>query len=183
MIYTEKIERAIDVAIAAHSSQRRKEGDRPYIIHPLSVGIILSRLGVDEDLVAAGILHDVIEDTPVTLGQIDAQFGGRVAGIVDELTIKGDGLSHDDKKRIQIDRIKDMSEDAMLVRSADALHNMHDMLRCCLKMGDSWFELYGRPKESTFGFYSVRIGELKRVWPANPLLPELQDVMVKLLEL
>src|SRR6478735_4165425 len=78
---TALIEDAYEVARDAHRDQVRRSGD-PYIAHPVGVAMILSDLGLDEVTLAAALLHDAVEDTQVTLADLDAQFGPDVAAIV-----------------------------------------------------------------------------------------------------
>ncbi len=73
---------AVEVAVKAHQKQSRKGTDTPYITHPLAVGIILAKAGCSDDVIIAGILHDTVEDTPITLDYIGDTFGNKVAGIV-----------------------------------------------------------------------------------------------------
>ena len=79
------IEKAYEVAHSAHEGQFRKSGD-PYIIHPLYVAIILAGLEMDKETIAAGILHDVVEDTTLTKEQVEERFGKDVALLVDGVT-------------------------------------------------------------------------------------------------
>ena len=76
------VDLAIKVAAEAHRDQLRKGSDTPYIVHPLAVGMILRQAGFSEEVVAAGILHDVIEDTSVTYNEIREKFNGRIAELV-----------------------------------------------------------------------------------------------------
>ena len=76
------IKSAIEVAVRAHEGQVRKGTQTPYIIHPLSVGIILAKAGAPDEVIIAGILHDTIEDTPVTCEQVRGTFGGTIANLV-----------------------------------------------------------------------------------------------------
>jgi len=85
---TARIRRAVDLATAAHEGQTRRTGE-PYIIHPLAVKKILEEWGMDEDTIVAGILHDTVEDTDVTLEQIKEEFGESVAQLVDGVTKLG----------------------------------------------------------------------------------------------
>jgi (p)ppGpp synthase/HD superfamily hydrolase len=73
---------AIEVAVKGHQNQERKGTDIPYITHPLPVGIILANAGCADDVIVAGILHDTLEGTPITLDYIQETFGSRVASIV-----------------------------------------------------------------------------------------------------
>src|SRR5690606_30267647 len=80
------IRSAFDVAVDAHKDQRRKSGEA-YIFHPIAVAkIVASKIGLDAVSIAAALLHDVVEDTPYTLGDIERMFGETVARIVDGLT-------------------------------------------------------------------------------------------------
>ena len=82
---SERLDRAIAVAKQAHEGQFRKTGE-PYIIHPLAVKKILEEWGMDEDTVIAGVLHDTVEDTSLTLDDIRKEFGESVAFLVDGVT-------------------------------------------------------------------------------------------------
>ena len=77
-----QIEEAIEVAAEAHQGQYRKGTRTPYITHPYAVGLILMEAGCSEAVIVAGILHDTVEDTELTLGFIQEHFGEYVAGIV-----------------------------------------------------------------------------------------------------
>jgi GTP pyrophosphokinase len=78
-IFTGRVERAIALAIRAHEGQSRKDGQLPYVVHPVTVALILSRYTGDEDTIIAGLLHDVLEDTLVTADEIERAFGEKVA--------------------------------------------------------------------------------------------------------
>ena len=82
------IEKAYQVAKKAHDGQVRKSGE-PYIIHPLCVAIILADLELDKESIAAGLLHDVVEDTPMTTEDLAKEFGDEVALLVDGVTKLG----------------------------------------------------------------------------------------------
>ncbi|HEV7726051.1 MAG TPA: HD domain-containing protein, partial [Modestobacter sp.] len=79
------LQRAYDVAEAAHADQKRKSGD-PYITHPLAVATVLAGLGMDTTTLVAALLHDTVEDTGATLESITADFGSEVAYLVDGVT-------------------------------------------------------------------------------------------------
>lgn len=126
------IEKAYQVAKDAHKDQKRKSGE-PYIIHPLCVAIILADLEMDKETIAAGILHDVVEDTVMTQEDMIRCFGSEVALLVDGVTkLTQLSWSHD-KVEIQAENLRKMflamSKDirVVIVKLADRLHNMRTL--------------------------------------------------------
>jgi GTP pyrophosphokinase len=122
------IDQAYTIAAEAHATQTRENGD-PYITHPLAVADILAGYRLDGDSIITALLHDVIEDTKVTLPALQSRFGAEVAGLVD-------GVTKLTRLELQSDRTKQaenfrklvlaMSKDirVLLVKLADRLHNM-----------------------------------------------------------
>lgn len=133
------IENAYAVAKEAHHNQVRKSGE-PYIIHPLYVAIILADLELDKETIAAGLLHDVVEDTIMTKAEIEQEFGADVALLVDGVTkLQGfsgstESVSQDkDKIEIQAENLRKMflamAKDirVIMIKLADRLHNMRTL--------------------------------------------------------
>ncbi len=117
-----KHETARTVMEDAHRGQTRWDG-RPYSIHPIKVVETLEYFKItDEDILSAGYLHDVLEDTDYSRDAIEKQFGKRVLSLVEELTFKGD--SHDDK--LYWDQVEKLSKDAKWIKLADILSNLGD---------------------------------------------------------
>jgi GTP pyrophosphokinase len=125
---TTLIEHAYTVARDAHRDQVRRSGD-PYIAHPLGVALILADLGLDDVTLASALLHDAVEDTSVTLDDIEREFGPDVASIVDGVT-KLDRLQFDSREAQQAATMRKMlvamAQDVrvLLIKLADRLHNM-----------------------------------------------------------
>lgn len=124
----EMIVKAFEMATEAHAPQRRKSGE-PYITHPLAVARIVASLGVDVETVAAALLHDAVEDTGMTLGDIETQLNADVAALVDGVT-KLDRIRFDSKEAQQAATFRKMlvamSKDlrVLIIKLCDRLHNL-----------------------------------------------------------
>ncbi len=131
-----EIDHAIDVATKAHTGQKRKSGE-PYIIHPLAVAASLIDWGMDSDSVIAGVLHDTVEDTPLTLAEVETLFGADVALLVDGVTKVGKARSGMRDLNSYLPQTKDnlsklliaVGQDirVIIIKLADRLHNMQTL--------------------------------------------------------
>ena len=126
------IEKAYKVAADAHKDQKRKSGE-PYIIHPLCVAIILAELELDKETIAAGLLHDVVEDTVMTSEEISKEFSPEIAILVDGVTKLTQLDLSQDKIEVQAENLRKMflamAKDirVILIKLADRLHNLRTL--------------------------------------------------------
>ena len=138
----EMIEKAYHLADDAHKGVCRRSGE-PYICHPLAVARLVLDLGMDTESIAAALLHDVVEDTPTTLGDLTAAFGEEVALLVDGVT-KLTKIEFSNIEELQAENLRKMllamSRDVrvMIIKLCDRLHNM--------RTGDAWPEQKRRDK-------------------------------------
>jgi len=127
----EKIRKAYAYAAKSHEGQKRSSGE-PFIIHPVEVALILMELGLDVDTVVAGILHDVVEDTGVTLQQLEGEFGTDIAKLVDGVT-KLSRIEYKSKEEQQLESLRKMfvamAKDirVIIIKLADRLHNLRTL--------------------------------------------------------
>ena len=169
------ISRAYDVADEMHRNQLRKSGEE-YLIHPVAVAEILADLGMDSETIAAGLLHDVIEDTPYTLEQMEKEFGNEVAELVDGVT-KLSALKFESKEERQAENLRKMflamAKDirVLIIKLADRLHNLrtinymtHEKI---VEKCQETLDIYA-PLASRLGIYSMKM--------------ELEDIALKFLE-
>jgi (p)ppGpp synthase/HD superfamily hydrolase len=186
----QKIQKAIKFAIKTHEvyqKQTRKGKDISYITHPLTVGIILSRFNASDDLVCAGILHDTIEDSipekKVTFEMLEERFGKDVAQMVLDVTETNKSLPWEERKKEAIEHIKKFSHDSLMLKSADVISNVSEIIDDYNKEGDSIFERFGCPKpkkENTIQNYLKVIKTILDCWPENPMKDELNNLKEKL---
>lgn len=187
MIPLHKIQKAIKFATKTHEvyrKQKRKGKNISYITHPLAVGILLSHIGANENVVCAGILHDTIEDSipkkKVTFAMLEERFGIAVAQMVWAVTETDKTLSWDVRKKQALEHIKTFSHDALLVKSSDLIGNLSELIDDYEKDGDQVFKRFNAPKEKKIKNSLETITAVVTRWPKNPFSKELRQLAGKL---
>jgi (p)ppGpp synthase/HD superfamily hydrolase len=152
--YSSKLYDAIELAARAHHNQVRKGTEIPYIVHPLAVASLLIRVNSPEPLVIAALLHDVVEDTPVTIQEILSRFGPTVAGIVTALSEPDKKASWEDRKSHTIHYIDGQaSDEILLVSLADKLDNIRAIREGLESDGERFWERFNRPRDKQKWYY------------------------------
>jgi len=123
------LDQAIAFAAIAHAGQRRKYTGDPYIVHPLEVMSIVRTVSDREDMAVAAVLHDVVEDTPVTLREIERRFGASVSLFVDELTEVATTGNRAQRKAAECRRLNQVSAEAQTIKVADLISNTRTIAR------------------------------------------------------
>lgn len=144
---TQLLDRAIIFAVKAHSGTERRGKGYPYIVHPMEAVEIVSTMTPDQELLAAAALHDTVEDTDVTVEQIRAEFGERIASLVaaeSDQVFEGvsESDSWHDRKQAAIDRLARASREAKMVALGDKLSNMRAIARDYAMQGDRLWSLF-----------------------------------------
>jgi len=147
------MERAIEVAAKAHSKQFRKGTDIPYITHPYTVGVILLKAGCPNEWVAAGILHDTLEDTDVDMTSLTQQFGDNIARIVSGCSEPDKSLSWEKRKQHTLDFLISADNDIKVVTCADKLANIRTIFEGHQLIGEKVWELFKRGREQQEWYY------------------------------
>lgn len=174
-------EKAKLFAIRAHMGQVRKsEPDKPMIIHPIGVGCLLESYGYDDGVVAAGYLHDVVEDTKYTIDDITREFGSDIAELVMGASEADKSLSWEERKEISIQEIKDLPLRNKLVVCADKINNLEDLYLKFEKSGERDFSEFKRGEEKQRWYYtsvyeSLIVGED----PNLDIFLQLKDILDK----
>ena len=144
---TTLLDRAIIFAVRAHAGTERRGKGFPYIVHPMEVVSIVSTMTADQELLAAAALHDVVEDTDVSVDQIRAEFGPRIASIVASESDSIDpGVSLEDswmaRKQAAIRRLQGASREVKMVALGDKLSNLRAIARDYEEQGDALWDLF-----------------------------------------
>lgn len=156
ILHSPVVEHAIRLAAVAHQSQKRKSSGISYIAHPMSVCLILTKAGFhDEDILAAAVLHDVVEDTDFTIEQLTEHFSEKVIQYVGEMTEQkeshsGEKRSWQDRKQDHIEVMQQATPGARAIELADKLHNLEAML----------FDLQSEKKSEFWGHFGASPNEI-----------------------
>lgn len=161
-IDTRLIDRAIRYATEAHEGVNRKGSTLPYILHPLEAMTIVGTMTSDQELMAAALLHDVVEDAGVTIEDISREFGPRVAELVEaETDIEVPGMSHveswQQRKQATIDRLATASRDTQMVALGDKLSNMRAMARNQREQGDRLWQCFNEKDPARHAWYYLSL--------------------------
>jgi len=146
-IDTSLLDRAIIYAVKAHAGIERRGKGFPYIVHPMEAVEIVATMTPDQELLSAAVLHDVVEDTPVTVEDLRAEFGDRIATLVEQESDKfvegvSEADSWHDRKQAAIDRLAAAPKDAKMVALGDKLSNMRAIWRDWLEKGDAIWSIF-----------------------------------------
>jgi (p)ppGpp synthase/HD superfamily hydrolase len=175
------VEKALQFACKAHVDQFRKHTDIPYISHPVAVGMILMKAGYSDDLIVAGLLHDTVEDTEITLEDIQREFGAKIAEMVAGCSEPDKSLSWIERKEHTLEFLKSASEDIRAVACADKLHNIRSIIKNFEELGDEVWTRFNAGKEQQKWYYTNIVKSLG-TQSTFPLVRELQNEVDLLFE-
>lgn len=141
------LDRAIIFAVKAHANTERRGKGFPYIVHPLEAVEIAATMTNDQELLAAAVLHDTVEDTVATIADIRKEFGDRVAKLVEEESdVFVEGISAADswhsRKQVAIERLKHANRNAKIVALGDKLSNARAIYRDYVEIGDELWKIF-----------------------------------------
>ena len=182
--FSPRYDAALALAARAHRDQLRKGTDLPYIAHPVHVSIILMRHGFGEDLAIAGLLHDVVEDTDISLPTIAAEFGDDVAHLVERVseTKSADGveLPWEQRKAEKLAHLQSAGPDVAALKAADAIHNARTIAADLRRVGPEVWARFKRGREQTLGYYHAILDSVRAKLEGHPIVAELEDAVADL---
>ena len=157
-----RIHSAIQFAAEKHRDQKRKGSNIPYIVHPMEVMYILTENNCEKDVIIAGILHDVLEDTNTTKEEIKFNFGQRILDLVQSES-EDKTKTWQERKQYTIDCLKTDSIETKLVCCADKLSNIRSMSSDLKIIGEKLWEKFNAPKEKIKWYYESLVEGLKEL--------------------
>lgn len=164
------IEKAVALAVRAHTGQTRKGSTQSYIVHPVETALILARHGFSDTVVAAALVHDVVEDTSVSAMDVRAELGDEVAALV-ALVTHDDSLLWEEKKKAYIDAVRVASEEVKAISVADKIANAHSLLAAYEVHGADIWKLFNAGREKKLWFEHAMLTMLRESW-RHPLVEE-----------
>lgn len=173
---------AIQFATRAHHGQTRKGNDLPYIVHPYAVGLLLSRFGFSEAIIAAGLLHDTLEDCGVTEEVLASEFGAEIAALVMGASEPDKSLPWHERKQHTIDSLNTATWPVKAVVATDKLDNLRSMAADFSRIGDALWSRFKQGREQQEWYYRGVFQALVGIPPGAPesyrqLLGELDDAI------
>lgn len=159
-------EKALIFAIDAHKNQKRKDG-KPYIAHPVSVAIELAKNSADDDLICAGLLHDVIEDTAFSYDEIERIFGSEISQLI-LCDTENKKLPWEERKQATIDFLRETdNRRAQMLICADKLANLRDIEAMTAEKGGEAWNVFKRGRQQQKQLYFKLIEALKPIEDLN----------------
>ena len=176
-VFMDMVEKAIIFAAKAHNDQKRKGTDIPYITHPFAVGMLLQKEKCSEEVIAAGILHDTLEDTETTFEDLTEEFGVHVANLVLAASEKDKTLPWEVRKQQTIDMLKDASLEEIQVIVADKYHNLKSIQNDLQFHGESIWQRFNRGKRDQHWYYASIVKALSPRKKEFKVIDELEEVV------
>ncbi|OGO83971.1 MAG: hypothetical protein A2Y22_07770 [Clostridiales bacterium GWD2_32_59] len=175
-----KLEYAIYFATKAHAGQKRKSEDVDMIYHPFIVGMLLKNYGLRDEVVIAGILHDVVEDTKYTERDIEDIFGLEVKNLVLYASEPDKSLSWEERKKHTIECSRTIPYEAKLIICADKISNLDTLYKDLMEQGEKvWLNL-NRGKELQQWYYEELLKSIRENEEDNELFRRYEEILEKI---
>ncbi len=175
------IDKAARIAVMAHKDQIRKGDNLPYIIHPFMVTLKLQKYNFSDTIIAAALVHDVIEDSDYPAEKLKEELGDDVLEIVKAVT-NDDSLIWEEKKKKYIETVRNGPEGAKAVAVADKIHNLESLFMAYESQGPAIWKKFNRGKDKKIWFETLVLKMLKETWK-HPLISEYENLIEREKEL
>lgn len=173
------LDRAARIMALAHGSQVRKTDGSPYVAHPAVVGLILAQAGFPEAVVAAGLVHDVLDDASYDRAALAAELGEEVAGIVAEVSEgASDASTWEQRKLDYVRAITNGSAAAKAVSVCDKIHNLQSILHGYAQQGPALWGKFNRGREQQLWLFEQLLAAYRHRWN-HPLVEEYAELLAQ----
>ena len=174
------VEEARNVAALAHDGQRRKANRMPYFDHVNGVAEMLADAGLDDEVIAAGLLHDVVEHSDMTAAGVEARFGGRVGYLVAAMTDREDITDWEERKDEHRERVREAGPDAAAIYAADKVLGVREARSGFAEMDEAVESRLGRPLDLRERTWERDIEMLRSFSPPIQLAERLEEELARL---
>lgn len=168
-------EKAIQIAVLAHGQQKRKTDDMLYFVHPIMTALKLYLYNFPEKVVAAGLIHDVLEDTDYPEDRLRQELGDEVVDIIIPVT-ENKSLEWEDRKQRYIEAVKNAPWETKAVSIADRIHNLETLLAVHAKQGPAMWQKFTRGRDKKVWMEKELLKMFKHTWK-NPMIDEYEKLV------
>ncbi len=168
-------EKALSVSVKAHKDQVRKHDGSPYVTHPIMVANILMQHNFNEIIIAAALVHDVLEDAEINENQLRQELGDEVVNIVTLVSEDKDLVWEERKEKYVLD-VSSSNEAVWAVSVADKIHNARSLIEHYRVVGPDVWKVFNRGKEKKVWFERLLLNSLQEKW-IHPLMTEYAELV------
>ncbi len=169
------VEKALRIMLVAHGQQKRKTDGSLYVIHPMMVAAKLAKLEFPDEVVAAAMIHDVLEDTDYPEQKLRQELGDKVVDIILPLS-EDKSLEWEDRKQKYIEAVKNASPETKAVSIADKIHNLENIIVTHQTMGADIWTKFNRGKDKKMWFEQEMLKAFKSSWH-HPMIAEYEKLI------
>jgi (p)ppGpp synthase/HD superfamily hydrolase len=166
---------AYDLLTSQHDGQRQRVNGRPYVEHPISVAKTVSDAGYDQELVAAALLHDIVEDSELTVDDLRERYGDRIADLVGAMTDEGEVKPYERRKALHRQRVAGGGPESVAIYAADKLDNMRALRSAYAEEGEAVGERFKQPLETKLRVWEADAEMVSGYSETIPYAAELRD--------
>ena len=177
---SEVVRDAYELLVSKHAGQRQKVNGHPYVEHPVLVADDVGRAGFDPEMVAAALLHDIVEDSDETVEEVRERFGSRVADLVDAMTDTAEIEPYERRKSLHRRRVAAAGPDAAAIFAADKLNNVRALRSAYEEEGEEVAKRFKQPLDIKVRVWIADAGFVSGFDTAAPFVQVLEDEVASL---
>jgi len=177
---SELVRDAFELLSDTHEGQVQKVNGRPYVEHSLAVATDVSEAGFEPEMIAAALLHDIVEDSEVTVEQLRQRFGDRVAALVETMTDTAEVKPYERRKALHRERVVQAGPEAAAIFAADKLDNVRALRKAYVQVGEPVAERYEQPLDIKLRVWEADVEMVSGYSSAVPYAEALADEVAAL---